>query len=68
MRTLLKEELKLLDEELVCDQCGEPIKNGKEAYILSKVVCDWCFHRLRKNGNKGAISSFYDKFVKRKLI
>lgn len=67
MRTLSKNQLQEVGCEQ-CEYCGEDIPEGKEKFIFSKVVCEWCFNRLKKNNtSKRELNHFWDKFIKREL-
>jgi len=46
-----------------CNRCKDPIPKGKEAYIKGKIVCQYCFNKLRAgrmNGNGGLIKAYKD--------
>ena len=46
-----------------CSRCKDPIPKGKEAYIKGKIVCQYCFNKLRAgrmNGNGGLVKAYKD--------
>jgi ribosome-binding protein aMBF1 (putative translation factor) len=35
-----------------CELCGDELPEGKEKYIETRLVCEHCYNRQRKNGNR----------------
>lgn len=32
-----------------CQNCKDPIPKGKEKYAKGKVLCEWCFERIKQH-------------------
>ena len=45
-----------------CSNCKDPIPKGKEAYLNAKVVCDYCFYRLKRK-KESSIKEFYRNWI-----
>jgi len=51
--------------------CNDPIPEGQEAYINGKLVCQYCFNKLRlghknREGGKEGLRIAYKRWLTRK--
>ena len=50
-----------------CEECGDILPEGKEKYVKCKVVCERCYFRLRRNGQKRQeLEEVYIKWLAKK--
>jgi len=51
-----------------CSRCKDPIPKGQEAYIKGKIVCQYCYNRLKlgKSNGEGGIIQAYKNWLQRK--